>query len=70
MVGRDLDLLDTQDNITAGVAILRSLTRTAPDRATAIAGYYQGLAGVLRSGMYPDTRRYVANVQTLTTRFR
>lgn len=70
MAGRSLNLLDPQDNVTAGVLILRSLVRTAPDLPSAIAGYYQGLTSVQKSGMFPDTRRYVANVQTLMTRFR
>nr|WP_297428175.1 LysM peptidoglycan-binding domain-containing protein [uncultured Actinotalea sp.] len=70
LVGRDLNLLHPQDNVVAGVAILRQLVRSAPDLPTAIAGYYQGLAGVQRNGMYADTRRYVASVQTLMTRFR
>ncbi|GAB2602091.1 LysM peptidoglycan-binding domain-containing protein [Pseudactinotalea suaedae] len=69
LVGRDLDLLDPHDNAVAGVAILRYLTRTAPDLPTAIAGYYQGLRSVTNNGMYADTRRYVANVQTLMTRY-
>ncbi len=70
LVGRPLDLLDPQDNATAGVAILRALVRSAPDLPTAIAGYYQGLGSVTRNGMYADTRRYVANIQTLmATRF-
>ena len=70
MAGRSLNLLDPKDNVTAGVLILRSLVRTAPDLPSAIAGYYQGLTSVQKSGMYADTRRYVANVQTLMTRFR
>ena len=37
---------------------------------TAIAGYYQGATSVQRNGMFADTRRYVANVQTHMTRFR
>lgn len=53
----------------AGIAILRFLTNRAPDLPTAIAGYYQGLASVTNNGMYADTRRYVANVQTLMTRY-
>ncbi len=69
LVGRELNLLDPRDNVTAGVAILRQLVKTAPDLQTAIAGYYQGLAGVQRNGMYADTRRYVASVQTLMSRF-
>jgi len=70
MVGRPLNLLDPDDNVTAGVAILRSLLRTSPDLPTAIAGYYQGATSVKKHGMYADTRRYVANVQTLMARFR
>ena len=62
LVGRHLDLLDPQDNITAGVVVLRALVRSADNERQAIAGYYQGLAGVRAQGMYPDTRRYVANV--------
>jgi LysM repeat protein len=69
LVGRRLDLLDPQDNVTAGVAILAALRRTADDERSAIAGYYQGLASVNRNGMFPDTRRYVANIQRLQTRF-
>jgi len=70
LVGRQLNLLDPDDNVVAGVAILRSLVRTSSDLPTAIASYYQGAGSVQRNGMYSDTRRYVANVQTLMTRFR
>ena len=69
LVGRPINLLDPNDNVVAGVAILRSLVRTGPDLPSAIAGYYQGAGSVRRNGMYDDTRRYVANVQTLMTRF-
>ncbi len=65
LVGRELNLLDPQDNITAGTVIMRSLLRTADDENQAIAGYYQGLAGVQSNGMYPDTRHYVATIQAL-----
>ena len=60
LAGRRLDLLDTRDNITAGVVILRSLTRAAATEEQAVAGYYQGLAGVQAHGMYADTKAYVA----------
>jgi LysM repeat protein len=63
MVGRRLNLLNTQDNITAGVVILRSLTRSAPSLDKAIAGYYQGLYSVTKHGMYADTKVYVANIK-------
>ena len=69
LVGRQLNLLDPKDNVVAGVAILRQLVKTSPDLPTAIAGYYQGAAGVAKYGMYPDTRRYVASVQTHMSRF-
>jgi hypothetical protein len=41
-----------------------------PASRAAIAGYYQGASSVKRNGMFADTRRYVANVQTHMTRFR
>ncbi|XVX18829.1 lytic transglycosylase [Actinomycetota bacterium] len=63
MVGQRLDLRKTQDNATAGVAILRYLTREAGSLDHAIAGYYQGLGSVRQHGLYSDTRRYVANVK-------
>jgi LysM repeat protein len=69
MVGRELNLLDPDDNVVAGVAILRRLVETSADLPTAIAGYYQGQRSVRENGMYADTRRYVANVQTLMSRF-
>jgi LysM repeat protein len=69
LVGRPLDLLNPNDNAVAGVAILRQLVKSAPDLPTAIAGYYQGASSVRRNGMFDDTRRYVASVQTLMTRF-
>ncbi len=69
LVGQELNLLDPQDNVTAGVAILRQLQRSADNRSDAIGGYYQGLGSVERNGLYDDTRRYVANVQTLMTRY-
>jgi len=69
LVGRELNLLDPRDNVVAGVAILRRLVETSADLPTAIAGYYQGQRSVRENGMFDDTRRYVANVQTLMSRF-
>ncbi|MDO8107942.1 LysM peptidoglycan-binding domain-containing protein [Isoptericola sp. b441] len=69
LVGRHLNLLDPADNVVAGVVVLRQLTRSTGDVSTAIAGYYQGLSSVRSHGMYADTRRYVANVRTLMSRF-
>lgn len=69
LVGRRLDLLDTRDNVTAGVVILRALTRSARHPDHVIAGYYQGLSSVLRRGMYVDTKQYVRSVKVLRARF-
>ncbi|WP_432499582.1 LysM peptidoglycan-binding domain-containing protein [Kineococcus gynurae] len=69
LLNEPVDLFDPHDNARAGVAILRTLVaNNAPD--VAIASYYQGQASVRSRGMYDDTRRYVANVQTLQNRFR
>lgn len=69
LVGRKLDLLDPQDNITAGVAIIRSLHNSTSNFDHAIGGYYQGLGGVQRNGMRPDTVNYVAKVKNAMARF-
>jgi LysM repeat protein len=65
LVGRKLNLLDAQDNITAGMVILRSLTRSAHSKEEAVAGYYQGLDSVQTHGMYPDTKVYVKSILAL-----
>ncbi|MFV0634707.1 LysM peptidoglycan-binding domain-containing protein [Demequina sp.] len=69
LAGRELNLLVPEDNITAGVTLLRHLTRGGRDLETAIAGYYQGEAGVAKYGMHADTRQYVASVLALMNRF-
>jgi N-acetylmuramoyl-L-alanine amidase len=69
VVGRRLDPLNAGDNVTTGVVLLRILTQSARSEAQAVAGYYQGLRSVRDNGMYPDTKRYVANVMYLKRRF-
>jgi LysM repeat protein len=69
LVGRKLNLLDPRDNATAGVAIIRQLQRNTPSVDLGIAAYYQGLGGVTRNGMYPDTKRYVAKIKGYMQRF-
>lgn len=63
LVGRNLNLLDPYDNVTAGVAIIKWLQANASSKDQGIAGYYQGLGGVRKYGMYPDTQSYVAKVK-------
>lgn len=69
LVGRDLNLLNPADNITAGIAIIRSLQNSASSLEEGIAGYYQGLGGVRRYGMRSDTVQYVAKVKVAMNRF-
>ena len=58
------------DNVRAGSLLLARLLRdTGGDPTTAVAAYYQGLGSVRRIGMLPETRRYVANVLSLRSRF-
>lgn len=63
LIGRELNLLDPQDNVTAGVVIMRALLRSADSTDQAIGGYYQGLASVREHGLFDDTRQYVRNIK-------
>jgi LysM repeat protein len=65
LIGRELNLLDPQDNVTAGVVIMRALQRSAASGDDAIGGYYQGLASVRQHGMFSDTQQYVRNIRHL-----
>ena len=68
LTGRKLDLLKPEDNVTAGVVMLRALSRAADSEDEAIAGYYQGLSSVNQRGMFTDTKQYVANIKALKGR--
>ncbi|MGN6302340.1 MAG: LysM peptidoglycan-binding domain-containing protein [Angustibacter sp.] len=69
LVGRRLNLLDAEDNVTAGVVILKALTTSAGRLDHAVAGYYQGLASVRSRGMHADTQQYVRSVLALRRQF-
>ena len=65
-----LDPSSSGDNVKVGVLYLRQLLRdTGGDEARAAAAYYQGLGSLQTRGMLPATRRYVANVMALRSRF-
>ncbi len=68
--GRNLDLLRADDNITAGVILLRQLVRSTGSASGALAGYYQGLGSIRSRGMLPQTKSYIRNVGALRARFR
>ena len=70
LADRRLDPNSAVDNVHAGVMYLGQLLRDAGgDEAQAIASYSQGPASVRRTGLLPDTQRYVANVAALRSRF-
>ncbi|HWH30684.1 MAG TPA: transglycosylase SLT domain-containing protein, partial [Mycobacteriales bacterium] len=69
IVGRELDLLDVHDNITAGVALLDQLLASTGSTDKALAGYYQGLGSVAKRGLLPQTHAYIRNVNALRPRF-
>ena len=67
---RPLDPNSANDNVRAGVLYLGSLLRSTGGNPDLAAGaYYQGLGSVRRIGLLPETRRYVANVRALRSRF-
>ncbi len=68
LVGRELDLLDAEDNVTAGVVMLRALGRETGDRRSTLAAYYQGLTSLRQHGPYADTTTYVDAVLALRER--
>jgi LysM repeat protein len=67
--GQSLDLLEAQDNITAGVLLLRQLIRSEGTADGALAGYYQGLGSISRKGILPQTHDYIRSITILRERF-
>jgi LysM repeat protein len=68
VIGRNVP--QTMDgNVRVGVAYLAHLLKEFKgDARLAVAGYYQGPAGVRRDGLYAETKRFVANVLALRGR--
>ena len=63
--GMSLNLLDTQDNITAGVLLLRQLHRSTGSNDRTLAAYYQGLGSIAKKGLLPQTHTYIRNINYL-----
>ncbi len=68
--GRSLDVLRTEDNVTAGVLLLRQLLRSTGSEHGALAGYYQGQGSIAAKGLLPQTHAYIASIDALQPRFR
>ena len=57
-------------NVRVGVAFLRHMLRVfSGDERRALAAYYQGAKSVQTVGILPGTRRYIANILALKSRF-
>jgi soluble lytic murein transglycosylase-like protein len=70
LAGRRLDPASASDNVAAGVLYIKHLLQqTGGNETAAIACYYQGCGSVSSRGLFDDTKRYVANVQALRSRF-
>ena len=71
MLGRQVNLRDTRQNVRAGVRLLRHyLDRYHGDRSLVLAAYYQGQTAVDRHGIYPISRPYIASILFLERLFR
>lgn len=66
---RRLNPASAYENVHAGVMYLGRLLQDTGNVFTATAAYYQGEASVRRSGLLPETRRYVQSVMSLRTRY-
>jgi LysM repeat protein len=65
-----LQATNTSDNIEMAAAYLHQLLiQTRGDAGLALAGYYQGLNSVQRSGMFPSTVQYVNGILAFTQLF-
>lgn len=70
LAGAPLAPSSALENVRAGALMLHSLLQaTGGDEALAAAGYYQGLPSVRENGVYPETQRYVEDVQALQQQF-
>jgi len=67
--GVSINLLDSRDNITAGVLLLRQLQRQVSTEERILAGYYQGAGSIARQGVLPQTEQYIRNIKILKQRF-
>ena len=68
--GNPLGTASAAENIRAGTLLLRQLLAvTGGNEQLAVAGYFQGLASVGRSGMFASTKQYVSDVMALSRRF-
>lgn len=66
--GRTLRVRDTEDNVLAGVLLMKVLRDQTGSKRHQLGAYYQGLGAVREHGLYAGTRRYVRNVLAIERR--
>ncbi|MDQ6750773.1 MAG: LysM peptidoglycan-binding domain-containing protein [Actinomycetota bacterium] len=70
LAGGRLDPASALDNVRAGATYLGYLfDQTGNDPASTLGSYYQGLGGVLRDGLLPESQQYVDSVLALRDSF-
>ncbi len=71
LIGRPLDPKQPEDNIRMSARMLRFLLQRANgDIDAALCAYYQGFRSMHKNGVYPETKRYAADIQALRPLFR
>lgn len=71
LVGRRINANNYRDNVQGGAAYLDYLLgQVGQDDRLALASYYQGLSAVKRKGLYKESERYVASVQSHRKKYR
>lgn len=66
--GSRLRLRRLEDNVTAGVVLLKVLDGHTASTRERVAAYYQGLGAVHRHGLYDESKRYVRSVRAIRQR--
>lgn len=69
MLGRSVNLWDAEQNVLAGVRLLRHYLDRYGDRSLALAAYYQGQAAADRYGVFAVSRPYIASILRLQELF-
>jgi soluble lytic murein transglycosylase-like protein len=70
LAGHPMNPNSALENVHAGVMYLQHLLyETGGNQDLAAAAYYEGLSAVRSRGLYEDTKRYVASVNALRSRF-
>jgi murein DD-endopeptidase MepM/ murein hydrolase activator NlpD len=70
LVGMRLNIKSQSDNIRMSAALLSYLADLeGNNRCDVIAAYYEGSINLSRFGVFPDTQKYVANVEALIPEF-